>query len=38
MSKEEADAEEEKGNYVVAEVDDGYRRIVSLLRQPVDIV
>ena len=35
MSKEEADAEEEKGNYVVAE-GDGYRRIIAS-PQPVDI-
>ena len=35
MSKEEADAEEEKGNYVVAE-GDGYRRIIASPR-PVDI-
>ena len=36
MSKEEADAEEEKGNYVV-KVDGGYRRIVSAPK-PEDIV
>ena len=35
MSKEEAEAEEEKGNYVVAE-GDGYRRIIAS-PQPVDI-
>lgn len=35
MSKEEAEAEEEKGNYVVAE-GDGYRRIIASPR-PVDI-
>ena len=35
MSKEEADAEEEKGNYVVAE-GDGYRRIIASPK-PVDI-
>ncbi len=35
MSKEEADAEEEKGNHVVAE-GDGYRRIIASPR-PVDI-
>ena len=36
MTKEEADAEEEKGNYVV-KVDGGYRRIVSAPK-PEDIV
>ena len=35
MSKEEAEAEEEKGNYVVAE-GDGYRRIIASPK-PVDI-
>lgn len=35
MTKEEADAEEEKGNYVVPE-GDGYRRIIASPR-PVDI-
>ncbi len=35
MSKEEADAEEEKGNHVVAE-GDGYRRIIASPR-PIDI-
>ncbi|NLL79538.1 MAG: carbamate kinase [Clostridiales bacterium] len=37
MTKDEADAEIQKGNYVAGDVDQGYRRVVAAPR-PIDIV